>query len=174
MLTTLGRWFQRLCACHAGLAVALVVAAVLRWRVLDGQWNGMPALAWLWVVVPTVVAGLAVDLARWRVRVYQNRERQRIYRFLNEEMLDDKSRLLQKLLGLRRRLLETESADALIFDHLDQLIVDQHRHLSMLCDRATDSARMAPLLTGVYTGGLRETTWTASLEGEFEASRRSR
>jgi hypothetical protein len=49
--------------------------------------------------------------------------------------------------------------------------VDQHRHLSVLRDRAIDSDLMAPLLTGAYTAGFRETTWTASLQGEFEESR---
>jgi hypothetical protein len=174
MRTTLGRWFKRLCVRHAGIAVALLVAGALGWLLLDGHWDGKPGSAWLWIVVPTVVAGLAVDMARWRIRVCQNRERQRIFRFLNDEMVDDKSRLLQRLLDLRHRVLEADGFEGLVFDHLDRLIVDQHRHLLALRDRAVDSDRMAPLLTGVYTEGFRETTWTASLHGEFEASRSAR
>lgn len=171
MRATLGRWLKRLCMCHAGIVLALFVAGPLGWLLLEGHWGGLRGLAWVWFVVPTAVAGLAVDMARWRIRVCQRRERQRIFQFLNDETIDDKSRMLQKLLGLRRRMLEMDAFDGLMFDHLDQLIVDQHRHLSVLHDRAIDSDFMAPLLTGAYTTGLRETTWTASLQGEFEESR---
>jgi len=171
MRATLGRWLRRLCVRHGGMVVALFVAGPLGWLLQEGHWGELRGSVWVWFVVPTAVAGLVVDVARWRMRVCQRRERKRIFQFLNDQTIEDKSRMLQKLLGLRRRMLEMDAFDGLMFDHLDQLIVDQHRHLSVLRDRAIDSDLMAPLLTGAYTAGFRETTWTASLQGEFEESR---
>lgn len=65
-------------------------------------------------------------------------------------------------------MLEMDGFDGVVCDHLDPLIVEQHRYFSLLCDRALDSDLMEPLLTGAYTEGFRETTRTASLQGAFE------
>lgn len=75
--------------------MVLLVAGPLGWLVFQGRWHGLPGLLWVWGVVPVVVAGLAVDVARWRLWTCQNRECQRIFQFLNGESFNNKSRRLQ-------------------------------------------------------------------------------
>lgn len=173
------RVFRRLWHRHAGLVVAVIGASLLGWSLTAGWGRGLPTSGdwssllsgWGVFFLPFVLAGLAIDLGRWRMRVQQNRERQRIFQFLNAERIDVQTRLLQELLTLREMLLQRGHFDSPVTSKLDTLIVDQHRHLSSLRQRASDSDLMAPLLTAAYAQDFGKTTWTATLEGEFHKRR---
>lgn len=157
---------------HAGLLVAACGAGLLGFWVGPSTGGAWPSLlsAWGLFFLPFLLAASAIDLLRWRMRVHQNRERQRVFQHLNDEMINAKTRLLQELLTLRRKLLEQGQFDSPVTRYLDTLIVDQHRHLSGLHQRACDSDLMAPLLTAAYAHDIGESTWTwtASLQGEFD------
>lgn len=161
------RVFRRLWHRHAGLVVALMGVGLFGWSLSGGWGPGLPSAGDWSFLLPFVLAGLAIDLGRWRMRVRQNQERQRIFQFLNAERIDVQTRLLQELLTLRQMLLERGHFDSPVTHCLDALIVDQHRHLSGLRQRASDSDLMAPLLTAAYAQDAGKTTWTATLEGEF-------
>lgn len=157
----------------AGLLVSVLLCALL-WVVglpeattqlqaaSDPPAPGIPHL------LPLLLSGVMLDVGRWRMRTRLNRARQAAFHRINSDWMEHEARLVQRLLALRRQSTQQQALPASAQRLLDGLIVTHHRHLCSLHRLASDSDLMAPLITGAYADELPQTTWSASLQREFE------
>jgi len=125
-------------------------------------------------LLPLLVSGVLLDVGRWRMRQRLNEARQAAFQWVNNERIEHQARLVKDLLALRRRTVMEMPQGVRSQRMLDHLVIAQHDHLSSLHRRAGDSDLMAPLLTGAYTDEFGVSTWSASLQREWDARDQAR